>query len=367
MPIKSKDKFLFPFSSFTGSRLINFLRISLSSGIDRKYLGRYLLSLIICIILEPFRWINKLVRLPRKNDKEMDHQPWFIIGFWRSGTTLMHQLLSEDKRFYYVTTYQTIFPELMIYQKVLKWLAGFFVPDRRPVDNMRLTLDDAQEEEIALANIFPESFYHFLYFPRYYKRIRDRSLYTAKYRPGRISYWKKMYSMVISEARRNVGGEIFLSKNPSSTFRIKELLEMYPEAKFIFLERDPYQVLSSFRLFMQQVVRGVGFQRVDDQQFNEYMVDLYLNLHEAYKSQKDLIPEQNLYEVDFKQFTTDPYNMIDRIYQQFGVPIDGEVKDQINKKLAEFANHSSGAYTIPQDVIDLVDENLKEFTENTAS
>ena len=43
-------------------------------------------------------------------DKPLEHDPVFILGHWRSGTTFMHNVFSCDKHFGYNTTYQTVFP-----------------------------------------------------------------------------------------------------------------------------------------------------------------------------------------------------------------------------------------------------------------
>jgi hypothetical protein len=184
---------------------------------------------------------------------------------------------------------------------------------------------------------------------------------------ARQNSWKKNFVRMISEAQRNVGGEIFLSKNPPTTFRIKEILEIYPQAKFIFLEREPYRVLSSFRLFMQKVVQGVGFHKVDNERFNEYMIDLYQRLYKVYNEQKSLIPKSNLFEIDFKDFTKDPIENIRSIYNQFGFSFSDDIESRIKSKLDEFENHEPGDYTIPGDIVELVKTHLEKIPKESIS
>ena len=80
--------------------------------------------------------------------------PLFILGHWRSGTTFVHNIFACDKHFGYTTTYQTVFPHLMLWgQPFFKKNMAFLMPDKRPTDNMELKVDLPQEEEFALSNM----------------------------------------------------------------------------------------------------------------------------------------------------------------------------------------------------------------------
>ncbi len=93
-------------------------------------------------------------------DKPLEHDPVFILGHWRSGTTFVHNVFSCDKHFGYNTTYQTVFPHLMMWgQPFFKKNMSWLMPDKRPTDNMELAPDLPQEEEFALANMMPYTYY----------------------------------------------------------------------------------------------------------------------------------------------------------------------------------------------------------------
>ncbi len=63
--------------------------------------------------------------------------PLFILGHWRTGTTLLHELLILDPRHSYPTTYECMEPNHFLLTEALitRWL-GFLMPTRRPMDNM---------------------------------------------------------------------------------------------------------------------------------------------------------------------------------------------------------------------------------------
>ncbi len=77
--------------------------------------------------------------------------PIFIIGHWRTGTTLLHELLVQDERFAYPTTYACMDPcDFLLTEWLFSRLFWFLVPSRRPMDNMKAGFDRPQEDEFAL-------------------------------------------------------------------------------------------------------------------------------------------------------------------------------------------------------------------------
>src|SRR5437899_1807668 len=77
--------------------------------------------------------------------------PIFILGHWRSGTTHLHQLMAEDKRFAFPNTFQVTFPHTFLSTEAWEApMATFFMPRCRPMDGMEMTLASPQEEEFAM-------------------------------------------------------------------------------------------------------------------------------------------------------------------------------------------------------------------------
>ncbi len=88
------------------------------------------------------------------------------------------------------------------------------------LDNLKLAMDDPQEEEIGIANLSHRSFYHWIYFPKAYSRIRDNSLLINDLEGKEFKRWEKSYKYLVRQAVINTGGTRFLSKNPPNTFRV---------------------------------------------------------------------------------------------------------------------------------------------------
>src|SRR5438045_453999 len=76
--------------------------------------------------------------------------PIFIHGIWRSGTTLLHNLLTVDDRFAYANNYQTCYPlTFLTTESTQARFVDFFLPETRPQDGVRMRMDTPQEDEFA--------------------------------------------------------------------------------------------------------------------------------------------------------------------------------------------------------------------------
>ena len=97
---------------------------------------------------------------------EIHDDPIFVIGHWRSGTTLLHELLVLDERHTYSDTYACFAPTHFL---VSGWFfrprCEVLLPSRRPMDNMAAGWDRPQEDEFALCNMGGRSPYLTIAFP----------------------------------------------------------------------------------------------------------------------------------------------------------------------------------------------------------
>ena len=146
-----------PVNTLVGADRATFDKVCNGVRIDPEFRGRFRTTKCIERILDPVYRINgrRWEKLP---EIKME-APVFILGHWRSGTTFVHNVLSGDSRYGYCTTYQTVFPHIML------WGYGFFractkvlMPSHRPTDSVELGPDLPQEEQFALVNMMPYSF-----------------------------------------------------------------------------------------------------------------------------------------------------------------------------------------------------------------
>src|SRR5690349_24370902 len=72
-----------------------------------------------------------------------------VLGYWRSGTTLLHELLCLDKRYTYPTTHACMNPHHFLFSEASA-LASGGPTAQRPMDEMEVRASSPQEDEFAL-------------------------------------------------------------------------------------------------------------------------------------------------------------------------------------------------------------------------
>lgn len=299
--------------------------------------------------VDAYRW----KRLAEK--KVFEQPPVFILGHWRSGTTYLHNLICSDPRAGYPTTYQTIFPNnLFAFQGVLKFFLKLFLPVERPGDGLPLLVDQPQEEEFALGNEIDYCFYYWMYFPKDAVFFRDAHFSVDKISNERALQWKENYQRFVKRSLVNTGGEVFVSKNPPNTARIKWILELFPEAKFIFIYRNPYEVYRSTKKFFNDVIPPLQFQDIDNNLFEEHILASYTALHTAYFEQRNLIPQENLVEVAYEDLITNPYRVVEQLANTLKFPSMDKIDSGLKVKIEKSKTHQIDDYVLDAPTIEKI-------------
>ncbi|MCP9612841.1 sulfotransferase family protein [Coprobacter tertius] len=347
-----------PINTLVGADWKTFKAITDGKVIDKNFRKKYILTKSVCRLLSSLNGIeehryNKLLA-----DKELETDPMFILGHWRSGTTFVHNVFSCDKHFGYNTTYQTVFPHLMLWgQGFFKKNMSFLMPDKRPTDNMELKVDLPQEEEFALTNMMPYSFYNFWFLPKHTMEYCDKYLIFETISEKERQVFKEQFLKLIKISLYNTQGTQFLSKNPPHTGRVKTLLEMFPNAKFIYLKRNPYTVFESTRSFFTNTIQPLRLQDISNEQIEKNVIEVYKKLFYKFEEEKHLIPENNLIEVKFEDFEADAFDMTQHIYQHLKLEGFETSKAEIEKYLGKKKGYKKNQYKYDERTVKTVEEN----------
>ncbi len=344
-----------PFNTLVGARWSTFKETAKGIKIDKKYRTKYLLTKTICGLMSATHPIEQAIYTKRLKTKKIEKAPLFILGHWRSGTTFVHNVLSCDKRFGFTSTYQTVFPSAVLFgQPFLKAVMRNVMPSKRLVDGLELRPDLPQEEEFALSGMTPYNYYNFWVYPQKMLEYARKYMFMQGMTAEERESFDEAFVKLVKLSMYNTGGERYLSKNPPHTGRVKELLELFPDAKFIYLMRNPYTVFESTRSFFSGTIEPLKFQDISQEELTSNIVEVYKEMYEKYQSDKELIPAGNLIELKFEDFETDPLEMTRKIYETLGLEGFAEAEEAMRAYVGEKRSHKKNNYTYAPETVETV-------------
>jgi len=266
--------------------------------------------------MNSFLWLLQAVFYERRIAQvELTPPPLFVIGHWRSGTTLLHELLVSDSRHTYPNTFACFAPNhFLLSSWLFRWWLWLLLPSRRPMDDMPVGWDSPQEDEWALCNMGLPSPYLTLLFPNHppaYPEYLDLNGLS----PAALEQWKSGLLWFLRCLTLHKPGRIVL-KNPMHTCRVRTLLEMFPDAKFVHIVRDPYTIFPSTIKLWKRMYRYHGLQMPHYVGLEEYVLDTFVRMYEAFRRDRPLLSEKQFCEVRYEDLVRNPLGEMQRIYAQ---------------------------------------------------
>jgi hypothetical protein len=302
------------------------------------------------------RWFQEgLYGDPIKNTR-VPNAPIFVVGHWRTGTTLLHELLILDDRFTSPTTLHSFMPcHFLLSEHFIHKYLAWVMPAKRPMDNMPAGWDRPQEDEFALALLGQPSTYTDIAFPNR-PPLYPGSLDLSGLTPRQLAAWKRTFYRFVQAVSFRDPRRLVL-KSPPHTARIPVLLELFPDARFVHIVRDPYTLFASTVNLWLSMARRHGLQTprggpaLEEKVFREFRV-----IHERYEAAKGLIPPGRLAEVRYEELTKDLVGGMRRVNDR--LELGGF--EAVEPKLREYAVRST-AYQPNR--YDLTDEQRARIAE----
>lgn len=281
---------------------------------------------------------------------ELDDEPVFIVGHWRSGTTHLHNLMSLDRRFGCLRMFAALAPDCSV--ATSRWLPRILartMPQKRPMDNMVWPMDAPQEEEIPLAKVTPYSWYAQFLFPRQAVATFERYV-LMNGAPARASEeFKRKYLRLLKVAALHDGRTRLLLKNPVNTARIPLLLELFPKAKFVFIHRSPYEVFPSTVNLHRKIMELTALQDFSDHDIEANVITMYRRVMDRYLHDSALVPDGQLVEVGYQDLVDRPMETLRRIYDRIGLDGFERTAPDIETYLESISGYRRNAFAALSD------------------
>jgi hypothetical protein len=269
--------------------------------------------------------------------------PLFVLGVWRSGTTHLHNLLARDRRFAYPDFFEVFYPHTFLSTGWFnRGVLAKFLPERRPQDNVRMAISEPQEDEFALNCLTQLSWVLLWTFPQrpelYERFLTFRGATEAERRRWQAALVRFVKKLTYQHRRPLV------LKSPAHTGRIKLLLEAFPNARFVHIHRNPYDVFQSSLHSARKAIPWWTLQHPDYSHLEETTLQQYADLYEAYLEERHLIPAGRLHDFSYESLVADPIGTLRIAYEALNLPDFAVAEPPIREYLATIRDYERNRF-----------------------
>jgi omega-hydroxy-beta-dihydromenaquinone-9 sulfotransferase len=293
----------------------------------------------------------------------LEKPPVFVVGHWRTGTTFLHDLFSVDPNLAYPTTYECFCPDhFLLTENKLPKIAKVLLPKKRPQDDVPVGFDRPQEEEFAMLILGQGTPYTTHAWPRFgpadseYLDFKGLSEADQK-------RWADAYMWLYRRLALRHGGKRLVMKTPANAARLKLLTKLFPDARFIYLARNPLAAFPSTVKLWRALYSTQGLHNPPylDNWLDDYVLDMFVRLTEDYDAHRHVVPEGRLIELRYEDFIKDPIATMRDIYARFDIGDFARAEAPMRAYLDAQKEHRVSEYEMPPELKRKVIERLRPY------
>lgn len=279
-----------------------------------------------------FFWLDDIL-FPAYKQHPIE-KPLFILGNLRSGSTFLHRLLSRDSQTFTSLTTWDIYLTPSVTQKKItqliarldrKYLNGIFHKllykfDAATLGKIKIhpiSFFQPEEDENIHLHIWDGYFVTFL-FP-FMDEMPKYTHFDEALSPEHKRRIMTFYRSMIQRHMYANGNKYFVAKNPAFSPKIETLAEFFPEARIIYLARNPLDMLPSTVSWINYARRQFtdpepGFHYIEE------IVDLTQHWYTHPLHYLDTHPSPRHLILKYDDLIQRPEQVIRSFYEQFGYP-----------------------------------------------
>ena len=361
-----KDRFWYP-RFWDGMTLGAWFKL-LKAGKFRVAPIRWAMAIIIILLAvfinSPCAWLQRRIYGKKIRNTTLAGAPVFIIGHWRSGTTLLHEYMIRDSRFTFADTYACFVPEHFIVSRfILRPVAAFLMPKKRPIDNMEAGFDRPQEDEFALVSMGLPSPYRNIIFSNNGMNLDTEYLTLRNVSDNDRNIWLNGLDTFLKALTFLAPGKRIVLKSPPHTGRIKTLLERYPDAKFIHIHRNPYSIFPSTYNLWMRLSKDEGAQSPRGKGMEEYIFNSLNTMYDAFEEDVRLLHANQFCDIAYKDLTSAPVETLEKIYRILELDGFEEVRSAFEQYADSQKEYKKNKFSMEPELKSQITERWKRYFE----
>lgn len=307
-------------------------------------------ELIVSLLDNLLRMEAERAANPRIVEQRIE-APVFIIGLPRTGTTHLHNLISEDPANRAPLTWEVMYPAAgrsaaEIARARARTGTRLDWADRLAPEFMRIhpIAPDLPQECIAItAQVFMSIQFHTTHDVPSYQDWFEAAPQTL----GFDFHHRFLQHLQAKDAAG--ASSRWVLKAPGHLFALEGLLERYPDARIVHTHRDPLRVMASMASHAT-VLRRAFSDRADPRRIAADWADRWARALEKFLAVRDRAPREQFLDVSFDAIEKDPLGTVERVYDFLRWPFTSDARDAMSRFLAANPKNKHGVhrYTLEQ-------------------
>jgi len=272
------------------------------------------------------------------------HQPLFITGLPRTGTTILFELIAQDPAVRSPASWEVAKPvpppryESYQRDRRIKSVDRFMgqletlSPGFQAVHAIGARLP--QECVYIFASQFAsEQFGYMFDIPRYRAWLLEQDM-TTTYR------W---HAHFLQHLQAGFARERWVLKTPSHIGHLRYLLAQYPDAAIVWTHRRPLDAMASFSSLASRLQSAFG-ERMEPHAVGTHEFTHFASIVRAGIEQRRGLGEQRFFDASFSAICADPIAVVGDIYAHFGIPFSRDAHTRMRDYLRHHPRHQYGRH-----------------------
>lgn len=276
-------------------------------------------------------------------ERPLPPDPLFILGHWRSGTTLLHEMLMLDERFFCPSTYQCFAPgHFLLTEGLVTSALSWIMPSKRPMDDVSAGWHRPQEDEFALVNMGAPSPYRRMAFPMT-STDRPEALDIEQLPAAERARWEEAFTrfmrmLAVRDDRRPV------LKSPPHTARMGVLAGMFSDARFLHVVRDPFVVFPSTLRLWRSLHHVQALQVDSGEALERYVFAAFDEMYAAFERDRVRLGPERLHEIRYEDLVADPVGRMEEAYARLALGDFARVRPRFEEMAQSMKRYKTNTY-----------------------
>jgi hypothetical protein len=283
--------------------------------------------------------------------------PVFVIGLPRTGTTATVGMMALDERFRFLRAWEGLspMPPPVAGEEHLDPRVIAARRDGAKSDHAHMHIVDAdgpEEDQAMLAGLDMRSYHGTLPMPDDYLEWWMNSDFSSFY-----AFEERVFKLLQSSRPPH----LWLLKSPTHLFRVREIVQQYPNARFIMTHRDPVKVIGSVAslhtlLHEARCVPG----SIDRKMVGPRHLALWAEGMRRFLAVRDELGEDRFMDVRNDDVVKRPVETFERIYNHLGMSLGPELRTRLQEYNSRNAPGSSGRHHYTSGEYGLTDASIRD-------